>query len=93
MLSLLGLPWVESKGEGEALCAQLSNMGSVDMVASEDLDTLPFGATTLLKGLNQKDTPIHRISLSRALEELDLDMQQFIDLCILSGCDFADKIA
>ena len=60
MLSLLGLPWVESKGEGEALCAHLSHLGSVDMVASEDLDTLPFGATSLLKGLNQnKDTPIH----------------------------------
>lgn len=28
----------------------------------------------------------------QVLEELDLTMDQFIDLCILSGCDYCDSI-
>lgn len=28
----------------------------------------------------------------QVLEELNLTMDQFIDLCILSGCDYCDSI-
>lgn len=30
--------------------------------------------------------------LFQILEELNLTMDQFIDLCILSGCDYCDSI-
>lgn len=36
--------------------------------------------------------PIHEIHLDKVLTGLDLTMEQFIDLCILLGCDYADKI-
>lgn len=32
------------------------------------------------------------MGLFQILEELNLSMDQFIDLCILSGCDYCDSI-
>jgi len=36
--------------------------------------------------------PIVEINLQAALEGLKLTMEQFIDLCILCGCDYTDSI-
>jgi len=36
--------------------------------------------------------PIKEIHLNRALEEMKLTVDQFIDLCILLGCDYCDSI-
>lgn len=44
----------QAPGDAEALCARLVGDGSVDAVASEDMDTLPFGANTLIRQLNAK---------------------------------------
>ena len=47
MLSLLGVPVVRAKAEGEALCALLNSKGVVDGVISNDGDCLLFGAKTI----------------------------------------------
>merc|ERR1711971_1443846 len=36
--------------------------------------------------------PIIEINLERALQGLELTMEQFVDLCILMGCDYSDTI-
>ena len=36
--------------------------------------------------------PIREFNLSKALGELELTMDEFIDLCILLGCDYCDTI-
>lgn len=46
--------YLQAPGDGEALCAQLVTEGKVDAVASEDMDTLPFGAKILIRQLNAK---------------------------------------
>ncbi|KAK7838377.1 flap endonuclease 1 [Quercus suber] len=53
-------------------------------VASEDMDSLTFGAPRFLRHLMDPS--------SRKVPELNLTMDQFIDLCILSGCDYCDSI-
>lgn len=45
---------LQAPGDAEALCAQLVRQGTVDAVASEDMDTLPFGANILIRQLNAK---------------------------------------
>merc|ERR1712050_281866 len=35
---------------------------------------------------------ILEVSLERALEQLNISMDQFIDFCILSGCDYCDTL-
>lgn len=44
----------QAPGDAEALCAQLVREGTVHAVASEDMDTLPFGANILIRQLNAK---------------------------------------
>ena len=45
---------LQAPADAEALCAWLVRVGTVDAVASEDMDTLPFGASTLIRQLNAK---------------------------------------
>lgn len=62
---------------------------------SEDMDTLTFGTPILLKNLTaseQKKLPVTEINLEKALEELDMPKEQFVDLCLLLGCDYLDPV-
>lgn len=45
---------LQAPGDAEALCAWLVRAGTVDAVASEDMDTLPFGGSILIRQLNAK---------------------------------------
>jgi flap endonuclease-1 len=54
-------------------------------------DTLAFGAPVLLQDIVNGDQ-VTEINLSMALSGLDLSREQFIDLCILLGCDYCPKI-
>lgn len=59
------------------------------------MDTLTFASPILLKHLTfseQKKMPVHQVDLSKALEGLGLSMDQFIDLCILLGCDYMEPV-
>uniref|UniRef100_A0A3Q3ER86 Zgc:110269 n=1 Tax=Labrus bergylta TaxID=56723 RepID=A0A3Q3ER86_9LABR len=94
LLKFLGVPVVQAPGDAEALCAQLVREGIVDAVASEDMDTLPFGAKTLICQLNaKKNSEIIEYSLTKLLEKLQISHKEFVDLCILLGCDYCGKIA
>jgi len=44
LLSLMGLPWVQAPSEGEAQAAHLTKVGDSDFCASQDYDSLLFGA-------------------------------------------------
>jgi flap endonuclease-1 len=64
-------------------------------VASEDMDSLTFGAPKFLRHLmdpSSRKIPVMEFEVAKILEELQLTMDQFIDLCILSGCDYCDSI-
>ncbi|GAV89464.1 XPG_N domain-containing protein/XPG_I domain-containing protein [Cephalotus follicularis] len=64
-------------------------------VASEDMDSLTFGAPTFLRHLmdpSSRKIPVMEFQVAKVLEELNLNMDQFVDLCILCGCDYCDSI-
>eukprot|EP01017_Pseudomicrothorax_dubius_P028447 TRINITY_DN337_c0_g1_i1.p1 TRINITY_DN337_c0_g1~~TRINITY_DN337_c0_g1_i1.p1 ORF type:complete len:387 (+),score=80.23 TRINITY_DN337_c0_g1_i1:268-1428(+) len=92
MLRLMGMPVIEAPCEAEAQCASLVKAGKAFATATEDMDSLTFGSTTLLRGFNSKGEPIIEIGLAEALKELELSYEEFVDLCILCGCDYADTI-
>lgn len=95
LLKLMGIPYVEAPGEAEAQCAALAKAKKVFAAASEDMDTLTFGSTTLLRHLTaseSKGLPITEIDLPTVLKSLELSQDEFIDLCILLGCDYCDSI-
>lgn len=95
LLKLMGIPYIVAPTEAEAQCAVLARAGKVYAAASEDMDTLCFNAPILLRHLTfseQRKEPIQEIHLDKVLEGLDMKREQFIDLCILLGCDYVDPV-
>ncbi len=92
LIQLMGLPIVEASSEAEAQCAVLCRAGKVYAVATEDMDTLTFGSPVLIRGFNNKKEPLTEIKLDVVLKEFGMTMPQFIDLCILCGCDYTPHI-
>jgi len=95
LLRLMGVPVIEAPCEAEAQCAALNKAGKVFAIGSEDMDTLTCGGEVLLRHLTYSEArkePILEIHLDKLLKGLELTMDQFIDLCILLGCDYTDKI-
>jgi flap endonuclease-1 len=95
LLKFLGVPIVESPYEAEAQCAALCKASKVYAVASEDMDSLTCGTPLLIRNLTYSEVrkaPLMEISIDKVLQGLNLTMDQFIDLCILLGCDYSAKI-
>ena len=88
LLELMGVPVMEAKSEAEAQCVHLLKKGKVSAVVSDDMDCLTFGSKNLLKGVKNNKEKIVEICLEDVLEGLELNMDEFIDFCILSGCDY-----
>jgi len=91
LLKLLGLPNFVAEGEGEAGCVELQKKGIADYVYSEDMDVLTFGCTKFLRASNKKDY-YTEISLNDILDNLEMNQDEFVDLCILCGCDYTCTI-
>ncbi|KAJ8374892.1 hypothetical protein SKAU_G00054720 [Synaphobranchus kaupii] len=95
LLKLMGVPYIEAPCEAEASCAALVKAGKVFATATEDMDGLTFGTGVLLRHLTAseaKKLPIQEFHFGRILQEIGLTHQQFIDLCILLGCDYCGTI-
>ncbi|EGW14404.1 Flap endonuclease 1 [Cricetulus griseus] len=95
LLSLMGIPYLDAPSEAEASCAALVKAGKVYAAATEDMDCLTFGSPVLMRHLTAseaKKLPIQEFHLSRVLQELGLNQEQFVDLCILLGSDYCESI-
>lgn len=86
---------MQAPSEAEAQCAELCKKGVVYAVSSEDMDTLTFGTAKLARHLLEPESrkmPVLDIDLQKVLVGLELSMEEFIDMCILCGCDYCDSI-
>jgi len=95
LLTLMGVPFVTASCEAEATCAELTKQGKVWATATEDMDALTFGTPRLLRGLHHsaaRKAPVRQFDLAKALDGLDMSMEQFIDMCICCGCDYTSSI-
>jgi flap endonuclease-1 len=100
LLSALGVAWVQAPSEGEAQAAYMASKGEVWGVASQDHDSLLFGAPRMVKNLAitgrrklpRRNTYIEvepkLVELAKILEQLSLTREKLIDLGILIGTDF-----
>ena len=91
----MGIPYVTAPCEAEAQCAALCKAGKVWATATEDMDSLTFGSPVLLRHLTFSEArkmPIKEFHLNQVLSDLGFTQDEFIDLCILLGCDYTDSI-
>uniref|UniRef100_A0A7E4USN8 Flap endonuclease 1 n=1 Tax=Panagrellus redivivus TaxID=6233 RepID=A0A7E4USN8_PANRE len=95
LLRIMGVPVVDAPCEAEAQCAELVKAGKVYATATEDMDALTFGSNVLVRHLTfseAKKVPIKEFNLEKILKDLGFSMDQFIDLCIMLGCDYCPSI-
>ena len=100
LLSLFGIPYIQAPSEGEATAASLTNTGQAFAAASQDYDSVLFGAKKLVRNftnsgrrkLPSKNTYIEVIpeiiDYKKNLESLKLTREELVDVGILIGTDF-----
>ena len=100
LLTHLGIPVVQAPEEGEAQAAHMCAKGDVWASASQDFDSLLFGAPRLVRNLTlsgrrkmpgreeYREVRMQIIDRQETLSSLGLDGRQLVDLCILVGTDF-----
>lgn len=99
-LDLFGIPSIQALSEGEATAAHLTSTGQAYASASQDFDSLLFGAKRLVRNftnsgkrkLPNRNTMIEIepefILLDKTLTELGVTREQLVDIGILIGTDF-----
>lgn len=97
LLRLMGVPVILAPMEAEAQAAALCKAGLVYATGTEDMDALTFATPILIRKLtfanqSSKGAQIQTMNYSKAIEGLGLTHDQFVDLCILLGCDYCDNI-
>ena len=100
LLGLFGIPSIQAPSEGEATAAHLTITGQAHASASQDFDSLLFGAKKLVRNftnsgkrkLPNRNTTIEVepeiIDLNKTLEDLGITRAQLVDVGILIGTDF-----
>ena len=100
LLDLIGVPWIQAPSEGEAQAAHMTRKGDADYCASQDYDSLLFGAPKFVRNITisgRRKLPSKNIyievipelfELEQVLRELGITYEQLIDVGILIGTDF-----
>jgi len=99
LLNAMGIPVIQALGEGEAEAAHLTRKGNVWASASQDYDSLLFGAEKLIRNLTLSrkrktpsgayvETKIELIDFEKLITQLQINKEQLICLGILVGTDF-----
>lgn len=102
LLKAMGIAVVQAPGEGEAEASYLAKTKKdVEAVASQDYDSLLFGAPKLIQNLTLArrrktfsgwiDVNLELIELEKVLDSLNINLDQLICLGILVGTDYNPK--
>ena len=91
LFNIIKIPYIIAEGEAEELCAYLQKNKIINYTLTEDSDSLVFGCSNILKTTKDKYTYVE-YNLNDILFHLKISYFQFIDLCILLGCDYCPSI-
>ncbi|HEX32910.1 MAG TPA: flap endonuclease-1 [Candidatus Aenigmarchaeota archaeon] len=104
LLQAMGIPVIQAPSEGEAQCAHLALKRKVYAVASQDYDSLLFGAPILVRNINitgkrklpNKEQYVYinpeKIELESNLKRLGLTREQLVVLSLFLGTDYNEGV-
>jgi flap endonuclease-1 len=94
LLTLMGIPYIEARGEGEAQAAYLVANGDAYAVASQDYDCLLFGAKRVVRNLAVSSNlgNLEYYELNNVLKQLNVTREELVDMGILIGTDFCEGL-
>lgn len=105
LLKSMGIPYIQAPSEGEAQAAFLAMRGDAYAAASQDYDSLLFGAPRLVRNLTLtgrrklpgKDIYItvntELMILEEVLSDLDITRDQLVEIGLLIGTDYNPGIS
>jgi len=90
LLEYLGIPYVQAPSEGEAQAAFMVRRGDADIVASQDYDSLLFGAPEMVRNLSapRRGVKLELAVLSDIEHRLGITHEELVEIAILVGTDF-----
>lgn len=90
LLTLLGVPYIQARGEGEAQASYMVEKGDAWCVGSQDYDCILFGATRMVRNLTITGgkANLELLDLDKILGNLEISREQLVDVAILVGTDF-----
>ena len=91
LLECLNLPYYIAEGEAEVLCALLQKAGQVDLTLSDDTDTIAYGCSRTIKMLRNCERYLIEIDIDQFLGSKLLTRDEFLNACVLTGCDYLNK--
>ena len=92
LFDLFGVGYIVAPSEAESLLASLCKSRFIDACISEDTDILANGGLLFLRNFNADKNYVDEYCLEGILDNLKLNYDEFIDFCILCGCDYTAKI-
>jgi flap endonuclease-1 len=92
MLKEMNVPYITSITEAEKLAAHLYKKNIVDAVMTDDTDILPQGVRHVYRDYSINNYYITEVKLDVILESMGLTYEQFVDYCILCGCDYSNTL-
>jgi flap endonuclease-1 len=100
LISAMGLPVIQAPSEGEAQAAHMAARGDVELVGSQDYDSLLFGAPQVVRNLTitgkrklprkniYVDVEPEIIRLEEGLARLGISRKQLVEIGIMCGTDY-----
>jgi len=100
LLSHLGIPFIQAPSDGEATAAYLTKRDLAYAAASQDYDSILFGAKKLVRNMaisGKRKVPNRNVYVDvepeifehdKVLQEVGLTHEQLVDVGILIGTDF-----
>jgi len=90
LLDAMGIPCIQAPSEGEALCAHMCKKKDAYAVATQDYDSLLFGAPRVVKNLSisSKRANPEILTLEKVLKDMEINKEQLIAIAIIIGTDY-----
>jgi len=92
LISLFGWTWLQANGEAEELACYLCLNGQCNAVLSNDTDVLAYSCPFFVTKYDVWSGSLCGIDYDIMLNELKLTKSEFLDLCILLGCDYNKRV-
>lgn len=102
VIKAIGVPCIQAQHDAEQLCASLCIEGKVAAVFSKDTDNLVLGCPLMITEFSKTSSSYdefgHRVGhvecvrLDCVLSGLQLTQNEFVDMCIMCGCDFNENM-
>ena len=88
LIKAFGLTYITANEEADILCAKLVIKNYAYACLSEDMDLFVYGCPRVLRYFSLINQTVVIYYLDNILSELDLTLNEFKEICVISGTDY-----